>query len=623
LHRFVEIARCADVPANRPLPVEIEGIDLVLVRNGEGYALFQGRCPHMGTLLREGSVQDGYVVCRAHAWRFSCRDGSRLRAPQTRLARFDVRVESGTILADRAAVLAWAGEDQGKPDTGAGALRKLDAMPGPKPLPGIGNLHQLEADRLHLILEDWRKEYGDIYRIHLMNEPAFVVSDVSVIKALLRDRPENVRRVSTLEHVLSDIGAHGIISSEGDHWRIQRKIVAFALGGAQVRAFFPRLQELTRRLQQRWLEAARTKAVLDIPNEMMRYTVDVTANVAFGYDLNALSQEGAAIQEHLENVMPVMNHRMNFPVPYWRYVKLPHDRRIDDDVRALRNKFDDIVRKSRKRLADQNGPPVAENLLETMLLDQQQPGSKLTDEDVFGNIFSLLLAGEETTANTTAWILYFLGRHRHVAQRVRDEVDDVFGDADIIPDFDTAARLPYLTAVIKESMRLKNVTPAWPMESIQNLEVLGYEIPAKTKFFMLTRSPMLEDDDGFPAWEFDPDRWLPGAPKAQYFESLTIPFGSGPRRCPGSTLALTEIKALVSMIVRSFDLLPVNDGTDAREVFAFTVAARNINMRLRPRSGASAPPTQAGAASGARPEVHEASRDSPAQPAPDQLSEVE
>ncbi|MEL7047703.1 MAG: cytochrome P450 [Pseudomonadota bacterium] len=583
----VEIADVNDVPDNRPLAVEIEGIDVVLVRNGNGFSLFQGRCPHMGTLLREGSIESGYLVCKAHAWRFSCKDGARLRDPQTRLKRLDIRQSGERIVASKAELEAWikvVRDDVNEPAATPISIKPMEDLPGPKALPGIGNLHQLEADRLHLILEDWRKDYGDIYRIQLMNEPAFVISDIKIIKELLRDRPENVRRVSTLEDVLSDIGAHGIISSEGDHWRIQRKIVAFALGGAQVRGFYPRLKDLTEKLKDRWTAAAKSDSVLDIPTEMMRYTVDVTSNVAFGYDLNEATDDGAgSIQEHLENVMPVMNHRMNFPVPYWRYVKFPHDRRIDEDVTALRSKFDEIVAASRSRLAKQNGGAVAENLLETMLLDQQKPESKLTDQDVFGNIFSLLLAGEETTGNTTAWVIYYLSRHRRAAERVRQEADEVFGDHDVMPDFEMASKLPYLTAVIKEAMRLKNVTPAWPMETLKDLEVKGFAIPANTKFFMLTRTPMLEDDEGFPAWEFDPDRWLPGAPKAAHFESLTIPFGSGPRRCPGSTLAMTEIKAVVSMIVKSFDLLPVNDGTNAREVFAFTVAARDIELRLRER----------------------------------------
>lgn len=588
----VEIASTKDVPQNRPLAIEIDGVDLVLTRNGDGFSLFQGRCPHMGTLLREGAVEEGYLVCKAHAWRFSCRDGARLRDPKTRLKRLDVEVVGDNVTVAKAALDSWlkdVKESDGHRSKRSIEIKPMADLPGPKSLPGVGNLHQLEADSLHHILEEWRKTYGDIYQIHLMNESAFVVSDIRMIKELLRDRPENVRRVSTLEHVLSDIGAHGIISSEGDHWKIQRKIVAFALGGAQVRNFYPRLRDITENLKKQWMKAAAADRVLDVPTEMMRYTVDVTSNVAFGYDLNENSEDGAgSIQDHLENVMPVMNHRMNFPVPYWRYVKFPHDKRIDRHVSALRSKFDEIVAQSRQRLAQQNGSAVAENLLETMLLDQERPDSKLTDQDVFGNIFSLLLAGEETTGNTMAWVLYYLSRHPYVADKVREEANELFPDDDVMPEYEMASKLPYLTAVIKEAMRLRNVTPAWPMETLKDIEVMGYAIPAGTKFFMLTRSPMLEDDDGFPAWEFDPERWLPGSPKAAHFESLTIPFGSGPRRCPGSTLAMTEIKTIISMIVKCFDLLPANDGSDAREVFAFTVAARGIEVRLRRRVGKSA-----------------------------------
>jgi cytochrome P450 len=125
------------------------------------------------------------------------------------------------------------------------------------------------------------------------------------------------------------MGITGVFSAEGDDWKRQRRLTAHALDASHLRQFFPTLIKVTERLKNRWNIAADKHTAVDVPQDLMRYTVDVTTNLAFGYDMNTLENEGDVIQGHLEKNFPMINRRINAPFPYWRYFRLHADRSLE------------------------------------------------------------------------------------------------------------------------------------------------------------------------------------------------------------------------------------------------------------------------------------------------------
>jgi cytochrome P450 len=159
-------------------------------------------------------------------------------------------------------------------------MRTLTELPGPRGLPLVGNLLQLDLKQLHRVLERWCNEFGPLYTFKLGRKPVVVIADPELIQTILRQRPTVYRRVGTIESVFTEMGITGVFSAEGEDWKRQRRLTAHALDAAHLRQFFPTLIKVTERLKHRWSKAAEKGAAVDVQQDLMRYTVDVTTNLA-------------------------------------------------------------------------------------------------------------------------------------------------------------------------------------------------------------------------------------------------------------------------------------------------------------------------------------------------------
>ena len=281
-----------------------------------------------------------------------------------------------------------------------------------------------------------------------------------------------------------------------------------ALNTAHLKTFFPTLMKVTERLKKRWDQAMAEGAPIDVQEDLMRYTIDVTSNLAFGYDVNTLEDQGAEIQRHLEKVFPMVNRRINAPFPYWHFVKLPADLALEHALVAIRAALTECIEQSRKRLA--KNPDLAThptNFLEAMLAARDVDGAEITEEEIFGNVLTMLIGGEDSTAATMAWMLHFLTDHPDSQRRVQQELDDVLGPSEILRDFRDAERLTYLEAVSFETMRLKSVFPILFLGANTDVELGGVNIPKGTAIFLLTRKCGMQEHEFTAADQFQPERW--------------------------------------------------------------------------------------------------------------------
>ena len=470
--------------------------------------------------------------------------------------------------------------DNGRGGAGAGDL------PGPRGLPLIGNLHQVRFDRLHLVLEDWADQYGPLYRIRFGPQRVAVLSDRAEIQRLLADRPDGFRRPRYLEAAASEMRLKGVFAAEGDDWRRQRRIVVDALNRARTEDFFPRLATTVGRLQRRWERAADAGEVVDLCRDLMRFTVDVTAQLAFGIDINTLETPGPTIQRHLAKVFPVLHRRLNAPFPYWRFIRLPADRRLDRALDALEAEFAAMVAAVRERLEREPARRLSpRDFLEAVIVDMEAEGSRVTDEEMFANVGNLLLAGEDTTANTIAWTVHLLAGNPDWLDRCRREIDALTAsNSPGMVDFGQTRRMPVIDAVSSESMRLKPVAPLHVLEPLSDTRMLGHRIPEGDTIFMLLRRMATRDGHFRNGDRFDPERWLlkPEERRGPHDHRAFVPFGAGPRFCPGRNLAMLEIRTVLAMLCSGFDVAPVDRG-GVSERFAFTMFPTNLFVRFRRR----------------------------------------
>jgi len=471
----------------------------------------------------------------------------------------------------------------------AATTQTLAELPGPKGLPLLGNLLQLDLKQLHRVLERWADEFGTLYAFELGQRPVVVVADPELIQTILRNRPKLYRRLGTIEPVFLEMGITGVFSAEGEDWKRQRRLTAHALDAAHLRQFFPTLIKVTERLKNRWNRAAEKQAPVDVQQDLMRYTVDVTTNLAFGYDMNTLEKEGDVIQEHLEKIFPMINRRINAPFAYWRYFRLPSDRALDKSLVAIRETITGFVARGRERLA--RNPELAEhptNLLEAMLGARDEGDAAFTDEEIYGNVLTMLLAGEDTTANTLAWMTHFMIEHPDVQKRMQTEAGQVAGDSGLLNELQDAERLNYIEAVTHETMRLKPVAPILFLESNEDVEIGGVAVPKGTALFLLTLHGPLQESHFGAADRFRPERWLNAEPAAgcPHNAKAFVPFGAGPRFCPGRQLAMLEIKMVMAMLCAAFEVAKAEPTQSVEEIFSFTMMPQNLFVRFKRRPAA-------------------------------------
>jgi cytochrome P450 len=204
----------------------------------------------------------------------------------------------------------------------------------------------------------------------------------------------------------------------------------------------------------------------------------------------------------------------------------------------------------------------------------------------------MLLAGEDTTANTLAWMIHLLWQHPAALARACDEVRDVCGDARQ-PTLEQLARLDYVEACAHETMRLKPVAPLLPLQALRDVRLGDVLVPAGRIVLSLMRRDSIKEEHLPRAAAFEPERWLAvvgnasPALQAASAKRVSMPFGAGPRICPGRYLALLEMKVALATLLGRFEITDVrtHDGQPPRENLAFTMAPVGLLMRLRQRDG--------------------------------------
>lgn len=461
------------------------------------------------------------------------------------------------------------------------------ALPGPRGWPVVGNAFQLDRDRLHLQLESWAERFGKLYTFRIAQRRFLVITEPDAIARVLRDRPDGFRRPSRIEKISREFGFLGLFSANGETWKRQRPMVLGSFDPAHIKAFFPTLIAVTERLARRWQRAATEGASIDLQADLMRYTVDVTAALAFGEDINTLdAAEDETIQQHLNCVLPALVRRALSPWNFHKWLPSKANRELVVHLREIQVAVQSFIAKTRAKLdAD---PALREhpgNLIQAMVAVRDRDAG-LSDADVSGNVLTMLLAGEDTTANTIAWLTWLLAQHPAALAKAQEEARRVLQGAVCPQTQEQLAQLDWIDACANEAMRLKPVAPLIFNEAERDAVVEGVPIARGEIVVCLMRAPSLNEELFARAREFRPERWVAGEGAAANApgsaKRVAMPFGAGPRMCPGRYLALAEIKMAAAMLLANFEIgsVAAAGGGEPEENIALTMFPVGLRMRL-------------------------------------------
>lgn len=412
--------------------------------------------------------------------------------------------------------------------------------PGPPGRWGLRNLASFARDQLGL-LRHVADEYGDVARLELLGKTYFLVSHPDDVEAVLVKHARVMLRDGhsvILERALGK----GLLTSEGDLWKHQRKLMAQAFVPRRIQSYGAAMASVTAAGLGSW----RDGAAINLHQEMSRLTMEVVADVLFGSGLTPADIE--LVRDSMETVNEFFSNSPESITLLPAWVPTPRNRRVTAAVARLDELIFRII--ARRRAGE-----AREDLLGTLLAAQDDDGARMSDRQLRDEAMTLFLAGHETTALALAHTLYLLSTHPEVERRLHAELASVVGDR--LPTADDVRSLPYAERVLKESMRL--YPPAWTTgrEATEDVEVGGYHIP-KGAQILASQWVVHHDPRWFPNPEgFDPDRWAPerakDLPRYAYF-----PFGGGPRVCIGNRFAMLEATLMLAVIVWRWrlDLLP-------------------------------------------------------------------
>jgi len=429
--------------------------------------------------------------------------------------------------------------------------------PGPRGVPLLGNVLEVWRDPLGFMVRGAR-EHGDIvqfrfghYRYVLLNEP-------EAIKHVLIDNAKGYLKSRNYDALRLVLG-NGLVTSEGEFWRRQRKLAQPGFHRQRLASFATTMAACTEDLVARLQVSERP---LDLHAEMMALTLRIVGKTLFSTDL---SGEAAAIGEA---ITVGLKHANDFAesvirVPPW--IPTPSNLRFKQAIRVLDEMVLKIIDERRKSGED------GDDLLGMLMAARDDDSKGMTDRQLRDEVMTLVLAGHETTASALAWTFDLLSRHPDVDRRVANEAR-ALGDRPIT--IEDLPRLPYTSWVIQESMRL--YPPVWVFErqAIADDVVGGFAIPKGTivavcPWALHRNARYWENPEGF-----DPERFRPEEvdkrPRCAY-----LPFAVGPRQCIGNAFALMEAQIVLATITRKWRLSLIPGGN----------AVADPKVTLRPRDG--------------------------------------
>ena len=380
-------------------------------------------------------------------------------------------------------------------------------------------------------LEDMARRYGDVVYMPVGRQHVYYLGHPEAIRDVLVTRQNKFKKSRMLERARVLLG-DGLLTSEGDHHRRQRRLVQPAFHRDRLAGYGAVMVERTAVVRDQWVAGK----PFDVLQEMMRLTLAIVAKTLFSTDVDSEADDiGVALTQVFDLfeviLIPFSEILEKLPLPAVRRFKRAR-KRLDETIYRL-------IAERRASGSD------AGDLLSMLLLAQDEEGSGgMTDEQVRDEALTLFLAGHETTADALTWAWYLLSQNPQAEAAFHAELDRVL--AGRLPSFDDLPQLRYTESVFAETLRL--YPPAWGIgrRALEDYQVGDFLIPARSVILM---SPYAVHRD--PRWfsdplTFSPERWLTedtSRPKFAYF-----PFGGGARVCIGERFAWMEGTLLLAAI---------------------------------------------------------------------------
>jgi cytochrome P450 len=423
-------------------------------------------------------------------------------------------------------------------------MQTLALPPGPAEGFDLGG-----SDESLARLTRYFKEFGDIYRVFAPARGVYnyIINHPDDIKRVLLSNHRNYTKGEGMDRVKILLG-NGIMTSEGDFWRRQRRMMQPSFHRRVIDQFSALIGEVNDKFAARWAEKAARREAINLSDDASELTLEIVLRSIFGSDLARLEKQFGA--NPFEVVAKEQNRDLKFAFRFRSLTKLVAEL-IERRRREPEEHFDflSMLMASRDRETDQG----------------------MSDKELIDEVLTLIVAGHETTAAALTWTWYLVGEHPQVQAQLQEEADRTGTDQAL--SLGAAESLAFTHQVLQEALRL--YPPGWLItrRTLEADELGGYAIAPRTDVFispyMLHRHPAFWSEPE----EFKPERFA-GIDAEERHRFSYIPFAVGPRHCIGENIAMFEMLVHVHAMSRRFRL--TRAGTEPIELEA--------QINLRPRS---------------------------------------
>lgn len=427
-------------------------------------------------------------------------------------------------------------------------VEALEPIPQPRPRPLVGNVPDIgmkvPVQRMVALAGEW----GPIYKLAFPGASIHVLSSEKLV-AEACDETRFAKKVHGPLREIRAFAGDGLFTAfeQEPNWGKAHRILMPAFGPMAMRTYFDDMLDIADQMFVKW-ERLGADAVLDVPEEMTRLTLDTIALCGFGYRFNSFYQTGMhpfvdAMVRGLAEA-GARGRRMPIQTRLMRGTR----RQFEADTAYMHKVTDDVIDARRK-----SGDGDTRDLL-GLMLSARDPltGETLDDANIRNQLVTFLIAGHETTSGLLSFAVHELLQNPAVLERARAEVDAVLGDG--MPRFEHIAKLGYVDQILRETLRLYPTAPAFAVQARHDT-VFGGKYALKRGDVLLALLPALHRDPAI--WadpeKFDPDRFAPAA-RAAIPEHAWKPFGNGNRACIGRAFALQEAILVLALLLQRFDI---------------------------------------------------------------------
>lgn len=400
--------------------------------------------------------------------------------------------------------------------------------------------------------------YGDMVRMKFGPFDVYFLNHPDYVHELLVTNAKNLEKSITLKRALKDISGDNLLTSDGEFWKKQRRLMQPAFHAKRIGAYADTMVDYARREIESWSD----KAEIDVDKAMPIITMNVITKTMFDTEVGDETRE---VGEVFTRLLQIVNERAGriFDLPYW--LPTPENREVQHLVKQLRAIIQRFIDERRKTGEDKG------DLLSMLLTAQDEDGNPMSDEQLMNEMLTIFGAGHETTSYTLTFAWYALAQNPDVREKLYQEVDTVLGGRP--PTLADLEHLPYTDMVIKETMRLYPAVWGFSRGVIADMQIGDYSLP-RGGTVMASPWTLGRDARWFPHPQaFDPQRFsAENEPNIQRY--AFIPFGGGPRVCIGNQFAMMEARLVLATIAQHYQLELKPDFATA-PVRAFTLRTSN------------------------------------------------